>query len=174
MFVLCFIGVLCAMAVPSILSGLDRSRARAAARYISHQCGLARIQAIGRSAVVALRFVPRGDEYEVQMFIDRNRNGVRTADIAAGVDTPLGPPESLSTNFRGVRIGLAPELGLGTDAVKLGSGGLLSFTPLGTATAGSIYIVGKDGSQFALRVIGATARTRLQWYDRHARAWVSY
>jgi hypothetical protein len=136
------------------------------------QCGAARIQAIGRSATVALRFTPRDDEYELQMFVDRNRNGVRAVDIAAKIDVPLTPATPLGLHFPGVRIGMAPELSLGGDPVKLGRGDLLSFTPLGTATPGSIFIVGKDGTQFAVRVLGATARTRLELYDRARGRWM--
>lgn len=163
--------MLCAVAVPQVLAGIDRSRATAAARYITQQCGAARFQAINRSANVALRFQEQGGEYTMQLFVDRNRNGVRTAEIAAHIDVPLTQPDSLGTNFPGVRIGLAD--GLGDHPVRLGASGLLSFSPLGTATPGSIFIVGKDGTQFAVRVLGATARTRLERYDPGKRKWAS-
>ena len=165
------IAVLSGMAIPQVLGGLDRSRTVAAAHYLKQQCGAARIQAIGRSARVAVRFRQRGGDYELQAFVDRNGNGVRATDIDAGIDQPLGPPESLSLHFPGVRIGLVP--GLGSDPVKLGVGGLLTFTPIGTATPGSIFVVGKDGTQFALRILGATARTRLERYDARRKKWVS-
>ena len=97
---------------------------------------------------------------------------MRTVDIDRGIDIRVTQPERLSTHFPGVRIGIAPELRIGTDPVRVGAGGLLSFTPLGTATAGSIYIVGKDRSQYAVRVLGATARTRLQRYDARRAVWV--
>ena len=172
LFVVGLCAVLSAMAIPSILAGIDRARAAAAARYMAQQCGAARLQAVTRTAVVALRFRERQGEYEIEMFVDRNRNGVRTADIESGIDILVKPAERLSTSFPGVRIGIAPELGIGDDPVRVGASGLLSFTPLGTATAGSIYIVGKDRSQFAVRVLGATARTRLQQYDAARRVWV--
>jgi type II secretory pathway pseudopilin PulG len=164
--------VLLAMAVPQLLTGVDRSRAVAAARYVMQQCGAARIHAIARSATVALRFTSRDGEYVLQMFMDRNRNGVRASDIAHRVDVPLTPPTPLGWNFPGVRIGIAPGLSLGNDPVKLGRSDLLSFTPLGTATPGTIFIVGKDGTQFAVRVLGATARTRLELYDRGRGRWI--
>jgi hypothetical protein len=168
--VLWILGVLCAFAVPPVLVGLDRSRAVAAARYLTQQCGAARFQAINRSANVALRFQEDRGDYTMQLFVDRNRNGVRTADIEASIDTALSRPESLGTNFPGVRIGLSGGEG---DPVRLGAGGLLSFSPLGTATSGSIFILGKDGTQFAIRVLGATARTRLERYDPGRKKWVS-
>ena len=170
MAVVWIVAVLCVMAVPQVLVGLDRSRAVAAARYLTQQCGAARFQAINRSANVALRFQQDEGEYTIQMFVDRNRNGVRTADIDARIDLPLAQPESLGTHFPGVRIALAGGDG---DAVKLGSSSLLSFSPLGTATSGSIFVLGKDGTQFAIRVLGATARTRLERYDAGRKKWVS-
>jgi hypothetical protein len=163
--------VLSGMAIPQVLVGVDRSRTVAAAHYVMQQCGAARIQAIGRSARVALRFRQQDGEYVMQTFVDRNWNGVRATDIDAGIDLPLGPPESLSVNFPGVRIGLGP--GLGSDPVKLGLGDVLTFTPVGTATPGSIFVVGKDGTQFAVRILGATARTRLERYDPRRKRWVS-
>ncbi len=49
---------------------------------------------------------------------------------------------------------------------------LLSFSPVGTSTSGSIFIVGRDRAQFRVRVLGATARTRLQRYLPERDEWV--
>ena len=163
--------VVSAAAIPQILVGVDRSRAVAAAHYVTQQCAAARVQAINRSAKVGLRFRRHGADYLMQAFVDANGNGVRTAEIDAGIDRSLGPPESLSTNFPGVRIGVG--VGLGSDPVKVGAGNLLVFSPQGTATAGSVFVLGKDGTQFAVRVLGATARTRLERYDVLTKKWVS-
>jgi len=146
----------------------------AGARYVAQLCADARIRAIGRSAVVALRFEEYRGDILIQMFVDGNRNGIRSKDIAAGVDAPLGPAASLSVHFPTVRLGIAPDLGLGSDPVQIGPSNLLSFTPVGTATSGSIFIVGQDGTQFAVRVLGATARTRLQRFDRQTRTWMDH
>ena len=104
------------------------------------------------------------------MFADGNGNGVRTADIAADVDSPLDTSVLLSDLFPGVAIAVSGSAG--TDAVRLGATNLLSFTPLGTATAGSIYVRGRDGSQFAVRILGTTGRTRLEQYIERTRAWI--
>ena len=45
-----------ALHVPQVTVGLDRARARGAARYLAAQLALARTQAVGRAATVALRF----------------------------------------------------------------------------------------------------------------------
>jgi len=121
---------------------------------------------------VALRFSEDRVGVTFQTFVDENRNGVRSADIAAAVDRPLDAPARLPELFPGVDIALAPELG--DDAVRLGSSNLLSFTPAGTATPGTIHVRGRDGTQLAVRVLGATGRTRVLWYVPHTGEWVAF
>jgi Tfp pilus assembly protein FimT len=163
--------IVSATAIPQLLVGLDRSRAIAAARYLAQQCAIARFQAVGQGRYVAIRFTPAGSDYVAQMFGDGNRNGVRAADIAAGVDGPLRAAVTLSAEFSGARIALDSALGLGVDPIRLSGTTLLSFSPAGTATAGTVYVLGRDGTQFAVRVLGATGRTRVLRYDRATNAW---
>lgn len=170
LFVLSFIAILSAVAVPQSFAAIDRIRASAATRYLASRMALARAQAVMRSAHVALQFEEEPSGVSFRMFADGNGNGVRTVDIAADVDRPLDTSVLLSDLFPGVAIAVSGSAG--TDAVRLGATNLLSFTPLGTATAGSIYVRGRDGSQFAVRVLGTTGRTRLQQYIERTRAWV--
>ena len=129
---------------------------------------MARTYAVTRSANVALRFNRTGSDATFQMFVDGNGNGVRNADINSGVDVPFDQPVGLSDLFPDVAIAAAN----GDDPIRIGSTNLLSFTPLGTATSGSIYIRGRDGLQLVLRVVGATGRTRLLRYDTTSNSWV--
>lgn len=164
--------IVAAITVPQLLVGMDRARAVAASRYLAQQCGVARFQAVARARYVALRFTPTDDEYVTQMFMDGNRNGVTASDIAGDIDAAVSPPERLSASFPGVRIDLDPALGLGADPVRLSGSTLLSFSPEGTATAGTVYVLGRDGSQLAIRVLGVTGRTRIVRYERATRSWV--
>lgn len=163
--------IVAAITVPQVFVGVERARAVAGSRYVAQQCGIARMQAVGKARYVAVRFIPDGDEYVMQMFVDGNRNGVRTADIADGADRPLSAQERLSASFPGVRIGLDPALGLGSDPVRLSGSTLLSFSPDGTATAGTVYVLGRDGTQLGVRVLGATGRTRVVRYERATGTW---
>ena len=131
---------------------------------------MTRAQAVMRSTHVALRFEEGPSGISFRMFADGNGNGVRTTDIAESVDRPLDSSALLSDLFPGVAIAVSGSAG--SDAVGLGSTNLLSFTPLGTATAGSIYVRGRDGSQFAVRILGTTGRTRIQRYIERTRTWV--
>ena len=137
------------MAVPPVLAGLERSRTQAAARFLAARMTLARAQAVARAATVALRFVDGDQAFAV--FVDGNRNGVRTRDIEAGTDREVDPPVRLPDLFPGVGVAVA----------GVGASGILSFMPAGTATPGTIYLRGRDGTQAAVRIAGATGRTRV-------------
>jgi type II secretory pathway pseudopilin PulG len=162
LFALGLLLVLAAMTLPQVLAGVDRSRTHAAARYLAGRMALARAQAVARAATVALRFSADGPAVVIAEYVDGNRNGVRSSDIASGVDRMLAPPASLAAIFPGVAIAPAPG---GGGAVQVGASGIVSFTPAGTATSGTISIKGRQGSQFAVRVLGATGRTRVLRYE---------
>jgi type II secretory pathway pseudopilin PulG len=155
MFVAGLIVVLAGVAVPPLLAGLDRSRTHAAARFLAARMALARAAAVTRSATVALRFAGEPPAVSIATVVDGNRNGIRTADIASGVDRPIAEPFTVEQLFPGVVIELA----------QVGAAGILSFTPVGTATSGTVYIRGRQGARFGVRVLGATGRARVLRYD---------
>ena len=164
--------LLAGISVPSILAAVDRTRGAGAARYLASRMALARARAVGRSTMVALRFEsgPRGTSFS--MVEDGNGDGVRTRDIDQGIDRVIEAPVLLSDLFPGASIGLAPGTPT-TVAVALGGTTILSFSPIGTATSGSIYVVGRDRTQWVVRVLGVTARARVLRYDRGTNGWVS-
>lgn len=164
MFVLGVSATLAGIAVAQTTVTLDRSRALGATRFLAGRMGLARAQAVARSATVALRFEEGPDGVTFATYQDGNGNGVRTADIQAGVDRMTEAPMSLADLYPGVAIALDAVSGTG-GPVQIGSSRLLSFTSLGTATSGTIYVRGRDGSQYAVRVLGATAKTRVLRFD---------
>ena len=171
--------VLAGMAVPLTASAIDELRTAAAARYLAARIMHGRIDAITRSTAVALRFEVSDSDYAFAPYADGNGNGVRTADIRRGVDRPVGSPQQLWHDFPGVRFGLLPDLpdvdggaNGGTDGVRIGTARLLSMSPNGTATSGTLYLQGRR-AQYAVRVLGATGRTRVLKYDTGARTWIS-
>jgi hypothetical protein len=159
--------ILASMAVPHVTTAMDRSEAWGAARYLWGQMALARAQAIRRSATVALRFEALDAGVTFSVFVDGNRNGVLTRDIRAGTDQLLEAPARLSEMFPGVVF--SPG---GTAPMSPGTSSLFSFTPIGTSTSGSVYVRGRDGSQFAVRVLGATARSRVLRYVPATGDWI--
>ena len=165
--------VIAAMAVPQAFATIERSRTLAATHHLAGRLALARTQAVGRTATIALRFEVVNGAVVYSVFADRNRNGVRTKDITDGIDRQIDPAIALSDLFPRVAI-VNGTTDPPSPGVQLSGGvSLLSFTPAGTATSGSLYIRGADRSQYAIRVLGATGRTRLQRYDETRREWVA-
>jgi len=167
MFVTAAVGILAAAAVPQLNSTIERTRAIGAARYLAARLALARSQAVARSANVALLLTVAGNGATVAMYVDANGNGVRTRDIAAGIDRPAAAPVHLTDLFPHVVLSINDPSGSLTT-----TSALMSFTPLGTATSGTLYLRGRDGSQYAVRVLGATGRTRVLRYAAASRTWV--
>ena len=169
------------MGIPLLLTGLDEYRTASAARYLAGRFRLARASAVRRSATVALRFQDSGGIVRYAEFLDGNRNGVRTADIARGVDRRLTDFEAIGDHFPGVTFGFQPGVpAIGEtsvawgdrDPLQIGRSGIMSFTSDGCATSGTLYLRGRRTTQFAVRVLGATARTRVLKFEPVSRAWI--
>jgi prepilin-type N-terminal cleavage/methylation domain-containing protein len=179
LLVLAILAVLTGTALPITSDAIDAHRTLGATRYLAARIGNARMDAIKRSTPVALRFEAGPGDYTYRCFVDGNRNGVRTADIRGGIDLPHGAAERLGDNFAGVRLELmadAPDAdgqpNTGTDGVRIGAARILTATPDGTATAGTLYVRGRN-VQYAIRVLGTTGRVRVLQYHRGGRRWVN-
>lgn len=173
------VATLLGVAIPLTSSALDDIRAGTAARYMAGRIAGARLDAVQRSAAVALRFEPHEEDYVFAGYADGNRNGVRAIEIASGVDARVAPSERLADRFAGVRFGLAggvPDLdgareGADADGVRIGTARILTLGRDGTATSGTLYLRGRR-AHYAVRVLGATARTRVFRYEPGTGAWV--
>jgi type II secretory pathway pseudopilin PulG len=168
-----------ALAVPLIADTVDERRAAFAARYIAARIMTARIDAVRRATCIGLRFEPASGDYVFAAFGDGNDNGVRSADISTGVDRPLSAYERLSDKFPGVRFALLADAvdadGRASgdpDGLRIGTARILTMSPDGTATSGTLYVQSRR-SQYAVRGLGVTGRTRVLQYLPGDRTWVS-
>lgn len=174
------IGVtLAGIAVPLTTASLDQIRTASAARYMAGRLMSLRMDAIRRSTAVALRFEPAGADYVYAVFEDRNGNGIRTADILAGIDRRISDYERVGHNFSGVRFALlagTPDadgvVSASEDGVRIGASRILTLTPDGSCTAGTLYLAGRRG-QYAVRALGATGRTRVLQFNPGTATWTS-
>jgi prepilin-type N-terminal cleavage/methylation domain-containing protein len=170
--------VLAGVAVPLTRGTVEELRAAGAARHLAAIVADARLDAIRRSSSVGLRFETLGDDYRFRAYVDGNGNGLRTAEITSGIDRPLAGAERLSDEFPGVTLGLlagVPDLDGSTaslDGVRIGSAKILSVSPDGSCTGGTLYIRGVR-SQYAVRILGATGRARLFRFDRGSGVWTT-
>ena len=184
MFALAVAATMTGVAVPLMSDALDELRTMSAARYVALRIASARVDAVSHSRAAALRFETCIDDegrtdYAFMRITDGNGNGVRAVDIRDGIDVAAGPAERLSEKFPGVRFELMADVpdadgttGTGQDGVRIGGARILTMSLDGTATSGTLYIRGRR-SQYAVRVLGVTGRTRLLQYRPHDRIWIN-
>jgi type II secretory pathway pseudopilin PulG len=176
---LAIVATVTAIAVPAVEAGLDEARTAGAARYLSARLADARMEAIQRSTEVAMRFNGAGGVYTYAVYVDGNHNGVLARDVQDNIDRQLHGDESLSNHFRNVEFGTLPGLPAidaggtppGNDPVRCGAGNSLSFGPLGTSSSGTVYLLGRSRSQYAVRVFGGSAKIRVYRFDWRSNRW---
>jgi prepilin-type N-terminal cleavage/methylation domain-containing protein len=179
LMVISIIVIVCGAAIPLAYGSVDRTRAAGAARYVAGRIAMARFEAVRRSANVAVRFVERSDGYWMRAYVDGNGNGVLSGDITRGLDVPITYDERLDYHFPGAAFGILPGVtGLdpgqpfnANDPIQIGSSTLLSFSAMGACTSGTLFVRGGRGTQFAVRVLGATGRTRVFEFNFADRTW---
>ena len=150
-----------------------------AARYLEGRIMDARMHAVRRSVRVGFRFEPVGTDYRFAEYLDGNANGIRSADIAAGLDIQLAARQFLRDHFTGVSFGLLPNVPdiddarslPGTDGVRVGASRILTLGPDGSSSSGTLYVHGIR-AQYAVRVLGATGRIRVLRYEPGVRQWI--
>ena len=168
-----------AAALPGYLTAVDDVRASGAVHHISARLQRARMEAVMRSAMVAVQFTQTAAGYSYAVYVDGNRNGVLTRDIQRGVDRLIAAAERLPDQFTGIEFGALPGLppvdpggtAPGTDPIRLGSGNIASFSALGTSSSGTVYIRSRRDAQYAVRIFGETGKTRMLKFEPRTRQW---
>ena len=174
------VSTMAAVAFPSFRAHFADAHLVGAGQQFKSQFRLAWSTAVRSGVYTAIRF-ERWDEGDVwyAVYADGDDDGVRSNDIDSGRDRLVAGPFPLTGGAPGVRVGinpgvpaLPPERGtLSGDPVRFGVSGILSFSPIGTATPGTFYLAG-DAGQAAVRVTGGSARVRLmvwrggRWRER--------
>jgi type II secretion system GspH-like protein len=141
----------------------------------------ARSLAITRGVHVGLKFRKDGDRWEWTVYRDGNGNGVRTAEIARGIDRPMGIAYAWMRND--VRPAIIPDapvpdpgqpghnLQNPQDPIRFNSSDICSFSPAGESTPGSVYLWDGRDRMAVLRVYGRSAKLRALFYRRGDSRW---
>jgi hypothetical protein len=170
-----------ATALPVVAGSFAFERSVVGAHYLAGQLKRTQLDAVRRAATVGLRFAVTDLDTCWQPFADGNGDGVNTRDIDRGVDRASGPRDCLGQHARdvGLRvaftvpdIGGGGELAAGSNPLRIGRSTLVSFSPTGAATSGTLYVAAPHGPQMAIRVFGATGRLRVLTFRPGADQWV--
>jgi len=166
-----------AIAAPMTASAIEAGRAQQAAAFVAARFRLAHHQAAAQSTSVGVLFDVSGGRTTFRVCRDGNGNGLRRAEADSGVDPCVDGPYDVGVLYPGVTFEVDPTLRGpdnepgSPDAIRLGHGDLASFSPVGTCTAGSVFLRSRSGLQYVVRLAGATSRTRTLLYDASTRAW---
>jgi Tfp pilus assembly protein FimT len=159
--------VMAAAAIPRAQSMMHEYRLRGAAFHLRGLLRQARSTAAARARYVGIVF----DEVEgnpvFSVHIDGNGNGIRRSEAEREVDPSLRAPYRLSETYPGVRYG-----GLPSEApspflrgIQIGRSHIVSFSPLGASTTGTLYLTNQYGLVYAVVIFGATGRVRVARYE---------
>lgn len=162
-----------AIAIPRGWELTQEYRLRGASLYMRSLIRQVRAYAAAKNTYVGLVFEEVDGEPLLAVHVDGNGNGIRRVDVQSGVDKRVRGPWRLSRLFPGVRYGSAPR-GSAPEfpRLRIGRSKILSFSPLGQSTSGTLFLSNDFGSVHAVVVLGATGRVRVARYRRGQ--WESY
>jgi len=170
-----------AIATPGVMRLREEVSLRSAVHETSVAFYLARSYAITKNRNVGLKFRRNGERWEWALYADGNGNGVRTAEIASGVDRFLGVTYPWTRNdvMPGIMTGTrVPDPGSPghyldrpEDPIRFNVSDICSFSAMGESTPGSVYLWNGHDGMAVLRVYGETAKLRSLYYRRGDREW---
>jgi len=173
-----------AIGIPPLLSLAAGLRVELAAAEVASTFHVARAYAIRHDANVGLKFqVDPAGAVTWALYRDGDGDGVLSADIASGED----PQVTLRVRFahlgRQIRFGFPPgraprdpgdprrRLDNLDDPIRFNRSDIASFSPLGTATPGTVYVTDGIRHLAAARVFGRTGKIGRLTYDTTKERW---
>lgn len=181
--VLVLVGLAAAMAVPAASRLGSQVRTASGARKLAMTFYALRWSSVARGRGEGLLFGHDAQGWFWYAVEDGNGNGLKVAEISRGVDPRRSGPHRLEHDGAGATLGfppggpfpkLPPQSGWITgldDPVKMGSSDLVAFTPLGTASSGTLYVTDRKAGLYAVVLYGRSARVRVWRYDPQSRRW---
>lgn len=156
---------LAAISIPRGWDLVQEYRLRGASLYMRGLFRQVRSQAAAKNRYMGIVFMEVEGEPELALHIDGNGNGIRRTEIRSGIDARIRGPWRLSDLFPGVRYG-SPPSGAGPlfPGLRIGRSKILSFSPIGQSTSGTLFLSNELGSIHAVVILGATGRVRVAKY----------
>ena len=164
--VLVLILALAALSIGGGASLMHEYRLRGAIFHLRGLVREVRAMAAARSLYAGLVFDEVDGDPIFSVYLDGNGNGIRRSDVRSGTDPLVRGPLRLSAVFPGVRYG-APPAGAELPplaGLRIGPSHILSFSPTGTSTSGTIFLSNQYRTVYGVIVLGSTGRTRVGRY----------
>lgn len=177
------VGLIAACCSAAFFTLRRKMAVRATAREVHSILRHVRQEAIARGANVGLKFSQASSGWSFDVYLDGDGDGVRNDDISRGVDRRLRGPESVGVQESIAALALPPYAFIDPDGssisptqapVQFNRSTICSFSPIGAATPGTVYISDRANVLYAVRVYGTTAKIRTIRYDQRRRRWDAY
>ena len=181
--VLAIVAMAVAVVLPAAAMIRDGGRAAAGARVMASTLSAQRWKSVAGHRVRGLQFRRLSGGWSWREVADGNGNGLRTAEIGRGIDPVLSGDEMLDRRVPSVTLGFPPGgpypeappgtdlLSPGDDPVRFGRSDLVSFSPVGSASSGTIYVTDGRRALYAVVLFGPTARLRVWRFRPEERRW---
>lgn len=182
--VLAIAALLLTLGVPRLLTMTRELRVEMAAHELMGVLRTARSAAVRSSANVGVKFhLEEGGRVSYAIYRDGDGDGVRTADIEAGIDPAESPLRELVHLGAHVHFGFpqgpAPRdpgdprrrLRNLDDPIRFNRSDIASFNSLGGSTPGSLYLTDGLDHLAVVRLFGRTGKAKVLVYDRQREVW---
>ncbi len=181
--VLAVLGLVFAMSVPALWEILAEEALATASREVAGILTAARARAVFQGAEVGVKWVANAGDLVLTVYQDGNGNGVTTVDIKKGVDRLVAGPYWLGSRYPGVNFSFVPgmdgadpggaPIGDLSDPVRFGRSNICSFSPVGNASPGTVYLSNRKRRQAAVRVSPATAKIQIWTWHGKKQKWIA-
>ncbi|HEX4823228.1 MAG TPA: hypothetical protein VFV19_02840 [Candidatus Polarisedimenticolaceae bacterium] len=181
--VLAIAAIALAVTLPAAAQLRDAGRAAAGARAMATLFSSQRWKSTTSGTTTGFQFRKQGADWTWREVRDGNGNGLRTAEITRGVDAVVSGDQSLSARVDHVTLGFPPggsfpeappgtgRVQTGDDPVRFGVSDLVSFSPLGASSSGTLYVTDGHEGLYAVVLFGPTTRLRVWRWNPRERRW---
>lgn len=186
LIVVACLGLLVMIAWPRLNLWMGAVRVRLAAGEVAGALETARMTSIRYQTKVAVKFQTASDgAVTMALYRDTDRDGVLRVDIESGVDVLTRRERRLSSFDRRIHFGFpygeAPrEIGDPrrriqrlADPIRFNRSDMASFSHLGTATPGTVYLTDGLRSLMAVRVDSQSGMITVWSYDQDTEVWTT-
>jgi prepilin-type N-terminal cleavage/methylation domain-containing protein len=180
--VLAIFGLVFALGLSPFTDLLAEEGLQAAVREVSTIFTAARGRAVFQGVDVGVKWTSVGGDLVLSVHQDGNGNGVTTADIKKGIDRLVAGPYWMHGKYPGITFSFVPgfdgldpggaPIGSLTDPLRFGRSDICTFSPLGKASPGSVYLSNRKRRQAAVRVTPANAKIQIFTWHGKSLKWI--
>jgi type II secretory pathway pseudopilin PulG len=180
--VLAILGLVFSLSLPPLTEILAEEGLQAAAREVSAILTAARGRAVFQGVDVGVKWTSGGGDLVLSVYQDGNGDGVTTADIKKGIDRLVAGPYWMHGKYPGITFsfvpgfnGLDPDgapIGSLTDPLRFGRSDICTFSPIGKASPGSVYLSNRKRRQAAVRVTPTNAKIQIFTWHGKSLKWI--